>query len=43
MVLNFFDPFLYLRNIQSDKFYLILAGKIDICSGNEVWKFALLF
>lgn len=29
------NPVLYIRGIQSDCFYLILSGKVMVCSGNE--------
>jgi len=30
-----FNPILYTRSIESDAFYLILSGKVEVCSGNE--------
>lgn len=30
-----FNPILYTRGIESDAFYLILSGKVTVCSGNE--------
>ena len=30
-----FNPVLYTRGLQSDAFYLILSGKVNVCSGNE--------
>ena len=29
------NPVLYQRGVPSDSFYLILTGKVMICSGNE--------
>ena len=29
------NPVLYIRGCKSDSFYLILSGKVMICSGNE--------
>jgi hypothetical protein len=29
------NPILYVRGVKSDAFYLILTGKVMICSGNE--------
>lgn len=29
------NPILYMRGVPSDSFYLILTGKVMICSGNE--------
>jgi len=29
------NPVLYVRGMQSDSFYLILSGKVMICTGNE--------
>ena len=29
------NPILYTRGLESDSFYLILSGKVTICSGNE--------
>ena len=29
------NPILYVRGVPSDYFYLILSGKVMICSGNE--------
>lgn len=29
------NPILYVRGIPSDSFYLILTGRVMICSGNE--------
>ena len=30
-----FNPVLYTRGLESDAFYLILSGKVQVCSGNE--------
>ena len=30
-----FNPILYTRGIDADAFYLILSGKVTVCSGNE--------
>ncbi len=30
-----FNPILYTRGVESDAFYLILSGKVMVCSGNE--------
>ena len=30
-----FNPILFTRGIESDSFYLILSGKVSVCSGNE--------
>ena len=30
-----FNPILYTRGIEADAFYLILSGKVMVCSGNE--------
>lgn len=30
-----FNPILYTRAVDSDTFYLILSGKVNVCSGNE--------
>ena len=30
-----FNPILYTRGVDSDAFYLILSGKVTVCSGNE--------
>ena len=32
---NLVNPILYVRGVASDCFYLILAGRVMICSGNE--------
>lgn len=32
---NLLNPVLYTRGVESDCFYLILSGKVTICSGNE--------
>ena len=32
---NLVNPILYVRGVPSDSFYLILSGKVMICSGNE--------
>jgi len=32
---NLVNPILYVRGVPSESFYLILAGKVMICSGNE--------
>lgn len=32
---NLINPVLYVRGVPSDNFYLILTGKVMICSGNE--------
>lgn len=29
------NPILYVRGVPNDSFYLILTGKVMICSGNE--------
>lgn len=29
------NPILYARGVPSDEFYLILSGKVSVCSGNE--------
>jgi len=29
------NPVLYVRQVPSDNFYLILTGKVMVCSGNE--------
>ena len=29
------NPRIYIRGVKSDSFYLILSGKVMICSGNE--------
>lgn len=29
------NPILYMRGVENDSFYLILSGKVMICSGNE--------
>ena len=29
------NPILFVRGVQTDSFYLILSGKVMICSGNE--------
>ena len=29
------NPILYHRGLPSNKFYLIISGKVSICSGNE--------
>ena len=30
-----FNPILYTRGLEADAFYLILSGKVMVCSGNE--------
>lgn len=30
-----FNPILFTRGIETDAFYLILSGKVEVCSGNE--------
>ena len=30
-----FNPVLYTRGLETDAFYLILSGKVQVCSGNE--------
>lgn len=30
-----FNPILFTRGVESDAFYLILSGKVVVCSGNE--------
>ena len=32
------NPILYTRGLESDCFYLILSGKVMICSGNEEFR-----
>ena len=32
------NPILYTRGLESDSFYLILSGKVEICSGNEEFR-----
>jgi len=32
---NMINPILYMRGVPSDSFYIILTGKVMICSGNE--------
>ncbi len=32
---HIFNPILFTRGIESDCFYLILSGKVTVCSGNE--------
>ena len=32
---NVFNPILFTRGIETDSFYLILSGKVTVCSGNE--------
>ena len=32
---NLINPILYVRGVPADSFYLILSGKVMICSGNE--------
>jgi hypothetical protein len=32
---NLVNPILYVRGVPCDSFYLILSGKVMICSGNE--------
>lgn len=29
------NPILYMRNQPTEEFYLILHGRVDVCSGNE--------
>lgn len=29
------NPVLFVRQVPNDNFYLILAGKVTVCSGNE--------
>jgi hypothetical protein len=29
------NPILYIRGVANDSFYLVLSGKVMICSGNE--------
>ena len=29
------NPVLYVRQVPNDNFYLILSGKVMVCSGNE--------
>ena len=35
-----FNPILYTRGVESDAFYLILSGKVMVCSGNEGFMIA---
>ena len=30
-----FNPILYTRGVEAEAFYLILSGKVTVCSGNE--------
>ena len=32
------NPILYTRGLESDCFYLILSGRVMICSGNEEFR-----
>ena len=32
---NLINPILFVRGVPSDSFYLILSGKVMVCSGNE--------
>ena len=32
---NRINPILYIRGVPNDHFYLVLSGKVMICSGNE--------
>lgn len=32
---NMINPIVYVRGVKNDCFYLILSGKVMICSGNE--------
>ena len=33
-----FNPILYTRGVESDAFYLILSGNVEVISGNEGFK-----
>jgi len=35
-----FNPVLYTRGLSADAFYLILSGKVMVCSGNEGFMIA---
>ena len=36
-----FNPILYTRGIEAEAFYLILSGKVNVCSGNEGFMITL--
>lgn len=33
-----FNPILFTRGVESDAYYLILSGKVEVTSGNEGFK-----
>ena len=32
---NMINPIIFIRGVSNDSFYLVLSGKVMICSGNE--------
>ena len=36
-----FNPIIFTRGVESDAFYLILSGKVEVTSGNEGFKIML--